>query len=154
MDLTAQVHTSWHQSLTKSLACRTVLMGLSLLRASLINLILVLLLVLMVDQGTECHPPLLFLYVHTCWSDCMFFSIAIGKKGLTRQWSMATATRTHSERRCGGLRVNGADCVLLFWHCRRSFKKARGPKCKVKMHDNPPEGTETGDADTAIFHWC
>lgn len=33
-------------------------------------------------------------------------------------------------------------------------KKAPAPKCKVKMSDNPPEGTETGDVDTAIFRWC
>ena len=53
MDLTTQVHTSRH----RSLACRTVLIGLSLLRASLIKLILVLVLLLMVDQSTErCSP--------------------------------------------------------------------------------------------------
>lgn len=31
------------------------------------------------------------------------------------------------------------------------IKKARGLKRKVKISDNPPEGTETGAEDTAVF---
>lgn len=62
-------------------------MGLSLLRASLINLILVLLLVLMVDQSTERHLPLLFfMYTPVKVTECSSTSQSVRQDSHSGAW--------------------------------------------------------------------